>query len=195
MGYFGSIGMSVLTLFQVVTDGIHWRYVSSALFAVDTFSCVVLCLFVTFVLFAIYNNVNGVFVEAAMAAVKGHKDLWLLQHAHELFAETDHNGDGILTWAEFKSKLHTHAMKIYFEAIDLDINEAETVFQLIDADGSGEIDGHEFVNGCFRLRGSARAIEFETFLRDFDELVQVLYSFVDDQAELRMKIEKLFPSL
>ena len=67
------------------------------------------------------------------------EDFTLLHHAHELFSKTDVDGDGVLTWAEFKLALTTDAMKTYFEAIDLDINEAESVFQLIDADGSGEL--------------------------------------------------------
>merc|ERR1712129_247437 len=59
------------------------------------------------------------------------------------------------------------AMHLYFETIDLDLREAEDLFHLIDIDNSGSIDPEEFVNGCIRLQGPAKAIDLATLMSEF----------------------------
>merc|ERR1712178_320921 len=55
-------------------------------------------------------------------------------------------------------------MREYFKIIDVDMSEAKAVFQLIDADGSDSVDPLEFISGCLRLRGSAKAVELSLLM-------------------------------
>ena len=43
--------------------------------------------------------------------------------------------------------------------MELDHHGAATLFDLLDFDGSGQVNLAEFVVGCMRLRGQARAVE------------------------------------
>ena len=44
-------------------------------------------------------------------------------------------------------------------SMELDHHGAATLFDLLDFDGSGQVNLAEFVVGCMRLRGQARAVE------------------------------------
>lgn len=46
-----------------------------------------------------------------------------------------------------------------FKQLDLDVSEAKGLFQLLDTDRTGEIDADEFISGCCRLRGPAKALD------------------------------------
>merc|ERR1712060_486409 len=98
-----------------------------------------------FCLLAVMNVVTGVFVESALQTAKHDKDIYLLHHVRRLFKDSDKDGDGCLGWDDFEAALANPQMKIYFEAIDLDLEEAVELFQLIDVDESGLIDLDEFV--------------------------------------------------
>merc|ERR1712151_1276283 len=86
----------------------------------------------------------------------------------QLFERVDADGSGCVDWEEFKECLETEEMRLYFEAFDLDIDEAEELFRLLDVDESGGVEFEEFVNGCFRLRGPAKAIDLAALGRLFE---------------------------
>merc|ERR1711879_35733 len=63
--------------------------------------------------------------------------------------------------------LNSPSMHMYFKTIDVDIQEAGDLFRLIDIDESGSIDPEEFVNGCIRLQGPAKAIDLAMLMHEF----------------------------
>merc|ERR1712113_829419 len=86
----------------------------------------------------------------------------------QLFSKVDADGSGIVEWGEFKECLKEPEMIMYFEAFDLDIAEAEELFKMLDVDGSGGVEFDEFVNGCFRLRGPAKAMDLAALGRQWE---------------------------
>merc|ERR1712050_160068 len=48
-------------------------------------------------------------------------------------------------------------------------DEAEDLFNLVDIDGSGSIDPEEFVNGCIRLQGPAKALDLASFMHEYKQ--------------------------
>merc|ERR1711924_59969 len=73
---------------------------------------------------------------------------------------------------EFQSKLPSKALQDYFQVLDVDSTEAAGIFKLLDADGGGRIDPLEFISGCMRLRGPARAIELSLLMFETKSLAQ-----------------------
>merc|ERR1712232_557083 len=67
---------------------------------------------------------------------------------------------------EFQLAFSKPYMQEYLKAIDVNPDEAETLFKVLDLDGSGHIDYDEFVHGCLRLKGNAKAIDFFTLQHD-----------------------------
>merc|ERR1712083_694434 len=127
------------------------------------------CLYIGFTIFALMNTVTGVFVESALASKKREEELFLLHTLRHLFQNTDEDGSGDISWEEFQSQLESPEMHIFFQTIDLDLDEAEELFTLVDIDGSGSIDPEEFVNGCIRLQGPAKALDLATFMHEFTQ--------------------------
>merc|ERR1711933_697878 len=105
-------------------------------------------------------------------------------------------------WEEFESKLDDRYMQEFFLAIDVDLREAKTVFKLIDVDGSGALDLEEFMNGCLRLRGPARALDLTMLVHEFRRscrrnvsISQQLESVIDGQASMLKALTQLRGSL
>merc|ERR1719399_1757584 len=105
------------------------------------------------------NLVTGIFVDSAQTNIREDRDLDLVTRVHELFMEADEDHSGVITWEEFKNQLGNPEMVEYFKTIDLDPSEAEHLFDLLDVTGEGKITSEEFVNGCLRMRGPAKAYD------------------------------------
>merc|ERR1719517_350810 len=85
-----------------------------------------------------------------------------------------------MTWDQFESQLHLPEMELYFKAIDLDVSEARGLFKLLDLDESGTINVDEFVMGCLRLRGPAKAIDMATLMYDTRKANQRVLQVIED---------------
>jgi len=165
--FYGDLGRSILTLFQSISGGLDWDdSVSPLIDYVSPWLALLFSLYIAFAVFALFNIVTGVFVESALATAKGDQDLLLMHNVRQLFNSADVDQNGNITWDEFQSSLENEQMIMYFQAIDLDISEAREIFKLIDIDDSGSIDPEEFLNGCFRLRGSAKAIDLAVLMHE-----------------------------
>ena len=74
--------------------------------------------------------------------------------------------EGVITWEAFQSELDNPDLRDYFKAVDLSIDEAQFLFTLIDIDESDRLTPDEFVNGCLRLKGGARALDLAVLMRE-----------------------------
>eukprot|EP00929_Paragymnodinium_shiwhaense_P014526 TRINITY_DN12243_c0_g2_i1.p1 TRINITY_DN12243_c0_g2~~TRINITY_DN12243_c0_g2_i1.p1 ORF type:complete len:757 (+),score=220.39 TRINITY_DN12243_c0_g2_i1:116-2386(+) len=171
--YFSSVPMAILSLYQMITNGVDWESVARPLSELVGHQALVMCIvFTAFVNFALFNAVTGVFVEAAVASADKSKQRALLHLARKCFCVTDVDKSGSISVDEFLAGVDSKEMNLYFQMLDVDIGEAATLFELIDNDGDGTLDVDEFVAGCFRLRGSASAIQFTAFMKDFDKFAR-----------------------
>lgn len=166
--FFGSLPLSILSLYQAITTGLAWNELSTPLMAeISVVSGLVMSMYIAFSIMALMNVVTGVFVEAALKSAKDDHDEFLLCHVRELF-----EGQDDIDWDAFQAQLGNEHMQSFFAAIDVDISEAEAVFKLLDADGSGEIDLEEFLTGCLNLKGPAKAIDTCALLQETRGITQ-----------------------
>merc|ERR1719491_1999375 len=110
------------------------------------------------------NVITGVFVESALSAAKNLKDIELRDKMRSMFLQADADESGLISWEEFSKHLQDRTMERCFELLDMDISEARGLFTLLDTDCSGEVDAEEFVMGCLRLQGAAKAIDLATLM-------------------------------
>jgi hypothetical protein len=163
--YFGSVPMSILVLFQMFTGGVDWDVPARPLYEdVSPILAVVVSFYMAFCLFAMLNVITGVFVESALESDAEEKDATMVSRLLEFLSGCPSASEGVLTWEEFQERLGDPAMICYFQSVDLDPNEASSLFKLCDADGNGTVDPEEFVMGCLRLRGGAKAIDLATLM-------------------------------
>jgi len=167
--YWSSLGRSLFTLFKSVSGGLSWHDAVVPLGQMHPVYVLFFLLFVTFTYFAVLNVVTGVFCQSAVESA--HHDYELVIHRQiksrqmyeakikKLFQDMDQIGTGEVTIDEFEKFLESPNTQAYFASLELDTCDAWTLFKLLDADTTHMLDMEEFLQGCLRLRGPAKAIE------------------------------------
>jgi len=83
-----------------------------------------------------------------------------------MFSKLGADDSGIITYDMLHEQFGTPAVREYFESLGLDISDAWSFFKLLDMDGGGAVEIEEFLMGCLRLRGQARAMDMAKLMFD-----------------------------
>merc|ERR1712146_779020 len=75
--------------------------------------------------------------------------------------------------------------KAYFASLEINTDEAWSLFKLLDKDCSGSLELDEFVSGCLSLKGQAKAMQCAKLDYDNRQMRAMLEEFMDD-IELQM---------
>merc|ERR1712232_1439648 len=67
---------------------------------------------------------------------------------------------------EFESGLEDDRMQATLATFDIERRDAVALFEMLDVDGSGDVSIEEFVTGCIKSRGNAKAIQVESLIKD-----------------------------
>lgn len=158
--WFGTVAVAILSLFECLTGGVDWHEVVEVLINyLHPGWGVATALWIAFLLIAVMNIITGNFVQTAINLSQRVVSMDHVCHARRLFKCLDINENGIITTDEIHNHLETEAVQEFFRSIDVETSEAESLFNILDITGDGQIDWEEFVNGCMRLQGQARAID------------------------------------
>jgi len=177
---FSSFTSAVENLFMAISAGHDWGGVEAhmkktapalydAILVLPTVYHYFFFLFIVFMLFALLNIVSGMFTDRAFKVVSRDRDYGILQEASQqhmyenrmkgLFYQLDEDGSGTVTWNELEKQLDNPLVLAYFGWLGINVSRACDVFDLLDLDGSGDIEIEEFLKGCKELRGPATNIE------------------------------------
>jgi len=157
----GNLLVSVLTLWMAISGGDDWRNFTDVLKRDNLYGLHV-CLFVMYIAFGtlvMLNLVTGVFVESAQRIMKEDKDAELVAMASKIFLATDVDGSSEISYDEFQNQMERGGMQEYVKAIGIGEEELSHLYELLDQDDSGTVNAGEFIKGCLRLRGPARALD------------------------------------
>jgi len=166
---FGTIGMSVLTLYKSISGGIDWQDASEPLVRhVSPILGAVFALYTAFALLVLMNLVTGVFVDSALHLSKVDAQRDLLRKVHRAFAATDADSSGRITWEEFRSQMGSEQMNEFFESLEISTARADDLFHLIDQRGDGMLSFEELVIGGTMLQGPAKAMDLATLSKSFE---------------------------
>jgi hypothetical protein len=168
--FYGSTGRPALTLFAAITGGLDWR--EAVLPLMEHVSWVMGPVYVAYILFAVFsmtNVITGVFVQMGLRSAQHDLDYFMINNVREVF-----QGLEKMSWQDFEKRLDSSHMRDYFKAIDVCQDEAYGVFRLIDLSGSGHIDPEEFLSGCLRLRGPAKALDLALLMHEVGQIAASL---------------------
>eukprot|EP00930_Biecheleria_cincta_P025624 TRINITY_DN18213_c0_g3_i1.p1 TRINITY_DN18213_c0_g3~~TRINITY_DN18213_c0_g3_i1.p1 ORF type:complete len:700 (-),score=141.93 TRINITY_DN18213_c0_g3_i1:127-2202(-) len=167
--YYGTLFRAVLTLYMAMSGGNDWAEFYGCLSSMSGIYSFLFICYITFAILAVFNIVTGVFVESAMGASQADRDAIVqdeiaaqkayLKAMEKLFEELDEDDSGTITLEELESRLRDPRVEAYFNALKLDVSDANIIFNLLDEDDSGELTREEFVEGCARLQGEARSLD------------------------------------
>lgn len=167
--YFGSLERSALSLFEAMSGGVNWGDLYDALMPLGLqFRCVFL-FFVLFAIFGAANVVTGIFVEIAnhwsrfdthtQLQAEMEQKVFYIRALQDLFNDLDTDGSGTLTLESMQDAIQDDRLVNSFHALHLDLMDVRTLFLLLDRDRKGYIDIEEFLLGCFRLKGEAKTLD------------------------------------
>ncbi|CAE7593027.1 unnamed protein product [Symbiodinium pilosum] len=189
---FGNLLETMISLWSAVSGGNDWMNYGELIRRTGDFYFFLFNFYVAFCVVGMFNVVTGVFVDSAVCVrtgdevVQGYLDD-LRQTTEEIkgfFKDADADGSGTLNWEEFQAHMKNPAVKAYFSGLDIDPEEAEIIFTILDGDKSKEIKIDEFVHGTMKLKGSATKLDLMALMYDqtrqsmkFDALCD----FVEDE--------------
>lgn len=114
-----------------------------------------------------------------------------------LFAQLGADDSGVITYDMLQEQFGTPAVREYFESLGLDISDAWSFFKLLDMDGGGAVEIEEFLMGCLRLRGNARAMDMAKMMFDQNWLIKSqgqFQKFVEAELlKLNMQVGMITP--
>jgi voltage-gated sodium channel len=184
--YVGTVRRAMITILQVMTlDG--WiDDIGRPIFYSSSLTVIILILCVWILTFGTLNILIGVIVERVLTISQEGKDAGfrmaekteqaLLQSMAQDFWLADRSGRAELTYRDFQRMIRSQGFKRKLKLVGIRIDEAEQLFQLMDADQSGTLSPGEFVSGLQRIKGPARG----------QDVVQLI-SFAQKQSQRAAK--------
>lgn len=167
--YFGTLGLSFVTLFMAMSGGNDWGQYYDALEPIGSFHQLLWMLYISLAVIAVVNVVTGIFVDSAMQSNMSDREIIIqeelekkkeyLQQMASIFVEIDSDGTGFISREEFEKSLQDERVMAYFNALKLDVSDAHTLFLLLDWDHSEEVNIKEFIAGCYKLQGESRSLD------------------------------------
>lgn len=174
MLWYGSVGRTLLTLFQSTTSGVDWRDCYLPLEQSSSMLSAVFLLFVSLFTISVWNIVTSTFVEKALkiaqpdleSLVMEHhlKDVQDAQALLELFCSRLGCSDSSsICYAQFKLLTEQHNFRTYLSARGIDIKNVEVFFRMLaTASGNSEVELKVLANALVRMKGFATAIDLQT---------------------------------
>jgi len=159
---FGSVRWSMYSLFELLTlEG--WVEVARPIIEQQPAMAFFFFSFIMMFTFGLLQMVVAVVVEKTLlnakrselenAEKKGLKVGMQLEKLREAFVECDSNQDGTIDRSEFEKVMTSSEGKLRacFEALGIPMDDALTLFDILDSDVSGELDQQEFLKGVARV--------------------------------------------
>jgi len=164
--YFGSVWRSMWTVLQIIsldnwaTDIARPQMEVAPIGAFLAFATVIVGAF------GVMNIIIAVMVERIRTIAQENKDMTnrVLEHTEQDlfmsmasdFSEANLNDDGELGFDEFTEMLQTPSMTMKLRLLGIMSDEAEALFEIMDADLNGSVSPEEFVTGLQKLKGVAK---------------------------------------
>jgi hypothetical protein len=206
--FFQSLSRAILSLWQAMSGGLDWDTLAAPLFErVGWIFGLALVCFILFALLALMNVVTGVFVQTALLSAKDEEDSFMTSQIVQLFKIADKDHSATISWDEIESSLDDPSTSKEWRSIGVQAEDARYLFRLLDLEDSGEVSFEEFMGGCLRLSGPAKAFDLLTVMQearaaeqrqvrllkslqeDFRELTETNMEVLDDISSLREELE------
>jgi len=184
--FYGSLAMTMLTLFMSLTGGVDWWDVVEPLLYISPGYALVFIFFQIIGALAVLNVINATFVNDAMESARKNPELriyremedtkFMLQRLTALFRDLEVMcaSDGKLSLEDFVNSVEQEEVKMQFAFLGLYFGDPITFFKFLDVDHSGSLAIDEFVIGCFRLKSGAVVLEDAVALDETKTLLEAL---------------------
>jgi hypothetical protein len=195
--FYGRLNWSMLTLFMCVTGGLDWNDPLTPLRKIHTMAMLFFTAYISFVSLAVLNVVTGLFCQSALeVAQNDHQNavqqqlddkMKYVQTLKAMFKQWDTIQEGEISLLEFEHNLKDENMRNFLQVLEIEFDDAWSLFRMLDKDGGGSVDATEFVDGCLRLKGVAKCMKLEQltyehkwFANSMSSWMNHIYEVVDE---------------
>merc|ERR1719323_2271864 len=140
LNYFSSLPRSIFCLFMCITGGVSWIEVAEPLSRKTPVTFGFFLFIIAFNFFAVLNVVTGIVCQSAVESALLDDDLVVKEQIRRksmyiarleaLFDALDIHKDGHITLQELEDCVHKEWFKAYFDAIDISVDQAFSLFKL-----------------------------------------------------------------
>lgn len=192
--FFDTVARTFISFYMIISEGIHWGELMKPLAEhISPMFKPIFCLFVAFQIFAMMNVITAYFVESAFKAAAENEKKELTDDLLEVFrqdmSDSRRKKDEMWVTQDVFEKYSEHPkMYEFIELLGIDAEEGHHLWELIDSEGVGKIRIDDFVTGCCKLIGSARAenifrLQFQV-KQNHKQLMAVMAQVVKLQSSL-----------
>jgi len=183
--FFGSLSMTMLTLFMAVAGGIDWWEPARLLLEISPGYVVIFVLFVVITVLAVLNVINAIFVNDAMESTRVDHDLrmqgelletsFMMDRLTQLYKTMENfcESDGVILDTDFVDCVEQDEFKIQLGLMGVHYTDGMNFFRLLDVNGDRWLGIDEFVMGCLRLKAGALLIDSTVLIQDTKQLLKV----------------------
>lgn len=199
--YVGSVVRSMWTVMQVVTLDNWASEIARPLLKVDTAAAIAVVFGIIICTFGLLNTILAVILEHIQAIARDSKDLTgkvlekteqvLLMSLADEFRTADVDGSGELEFGEFKRLIRTESFSFKLLLLGIRSDEAESLFELMDADKSGSVSPEEFIGGLQKLKGTAKGEDLVLLISFAQKQCLRASRFVDRVKHLSQKADMI----
>lgn len=187
--YFGSLGRAVLTLWEAMSGGMDWDGVADPLLQeIGVLTAFMFAAYIAFALLALLNVVTGVFVQTALNSAKKEEDAFMSNQIIGLFEIVDRKPDAMISFHQVSESLDDPKTSKDWKSVGVAAEEARYLFRLLDIHNDGRIPFEEFLSGCLRLNGPAKALDLLTVMQEARTTNERMFSQINSICSTMNKI-------
>eukprot|EP00931_Biecheleriopsis_adriatica_P121452 TRINITY_DN96539_c0_g1_i1.p1 TRINITY_DN96539_c0_g1~~TRINITY_DN96539_c0_g1_i1.p1 ORF type:complete len:649 (+),score=126.38 TRINITY_DN96539_c0_g1_i1:55-2001(+) len=190
--FYGSLFKAILSLYMTISGGVDWRDAAMPLLDVNPLAFAMFLFYTLIMSLCVLNVLTGIFCQAAIESAAADQENIIefqlfekqryVETLEKLFSDFDDDLNGKCSLQEFETHLSNSTMQALLRSLEIEVRDALTLFELLDTDGTGEIDLDEFVTGCITLRGGAKAVHMEK-MQALAKHIDKLMITVDEKLE------------
>lgn len=167
----GSVLLSMDTLFMCSTGGDDWKVPSTHLREFSGMIYALFLIYISFFLFVVTNTLTSIIMEGTMTRATTEKSDIIAsrlkqKYEHiklfkELYSRIDADNSGDLSMDEMHRHMQDQRAVAFFQSLDIDVSDVEQFFGTLSQDGTTSVDLETFVIGCMKLKGTARSMDLQ----------------------------------
>jgi len=182
----GGLDRAVFTLFKAMLGGMDWgdAYDSLTTYKDPWLIKTGFIFFICFTYIAFLNTVTAVFIQCAFVRLEKDKSFAVQREleekinylctAQDLFKLLDEDEVGTIKLTNLVLHIQDPQVFSLFQRLQLDVeaDQFQKMFVLMDTDRSGLVNMEEFMAGCLRLRGKATSLALELLHSDVKYMIR-----------------------
>jgi len=186
--FFGSLFMTMLSLFMVVSGGVDWWDIAKILLEIHVGYALIFLGFIIITVLAVLNVISAVFVNDALEGARKDYSLrtqaeledtaFMVERLTAIFQEVENGAgsmvSGVISQRHFVLQMEREDVKMQLALLGFYFSDGLNFFKLLDVDRNGHLAIEEFVMGCLRLKGGALLIDTNVLVQETRKQIQAM---------------------